>query len=185
MAFIRIGLACYLLFWGLRLHPSCSSLPVLPLVSFQTLRLIAFTGFSCVHGAKKWQVSRKVLADNLAAASSAKAWRDTCHRADVVYAVSHLHWGIILIFHAPLCCRFDAIATWWVFFFFPSVFQAQLQRSLDNSVSAQPRPLIGRRSRKEARIVGRRSAAGQDPGILDVEDEEEDEVRTLQSQMLN
>uniref|UniRef100_A0A674MI46 Exocyst complex component n=1 Tax=Takifugu rubripes TaxID=31033 RepID=A0A674MI46_TAKRU len=55
--------------------------------------------------------------------------------------------------------------------------QAQLQRSLDNSVSAQPRPLIGRRSRKEARIGGRRSAAsGQDPGILDVEDEEEDEV---------
>ncbi|TNM93694.1 hypothetical protein fugu_001870 [Takifugu bimaculatus] len=52
--------------------------------------------------------------------------------------------------------------------------QAQLQRSLDNSVSAQPRPLIGRRSRKEARIGGRRSAAsGQDPGM---EDEEEDEV---------
>lgn len=66
-----------------------------------------------------------------------------------------------------------------------SVFQAQLQRSLDNSVSAQPQPLIGRRSRKEARIDGRCSvASGQDPGILDVEDEEEDEVRNLQSQIL-
>lgn len=66
------------------------------------------------------------------------------------------------------------------------LFQAQLQRSLDNSVSAQPRPLIGRRGRKEARLDGRRSAAaGQDPGILDVEDEEEDEVRHLQSQILS
>lgn len=68
--------------------------------------------------------------------------------------------------------------------FFLSVFQAQLQRSLDNSVSAQARPLIGRRIRKEAPRDGRRPAAsGQDPGSLDVEDEEDDEVRNLQSQI--
>ncbi|XP_067436618.1 exocyst complex component 6B isoform X5 [Thunnus thynnus] len=65
--------------------------------------------------------------------------------------------------------------------------QAQLQRSLDSSVSTQPRALIGRRPRKE---VAAAAAAGatqqsdgqggsplseQDSGILDVEDEEEDE----------
>lgn len=75
--------------------------------------------------------------------------------------------------------------------FFLSGFQAQLQRLLDNSVSVQPRPLIGRRSRKEAAAMGaqmnpRRQAGStvsrQDSGILDVEDEEEDdEVRNLQS----
>lgn len=176
MAFIR--LACYLLFWGLRLHPSCSSLPVSPLVSFQTLRLIAFIGFSCVHGAKKWQVSRTVLADNLTA-SSAKVWRDTCHRC-LCRSTSALRDSS----HFP---RIPLLALWrhGNLMVFLSVFQAQLQRSLDNSVSAQPRPLIGRRSRKEARMGGRRSAAsGQDPGILDVEDEEEDEVRNLQSQIL-
>lgn len=69
--------------------------------------------------------------------------------------------------------------------------QAQLQRSLDSSVSMQPRALIGRRSRKEAATgVGAGIDSGgqggspvseQDSGILDVEDEEEDdEVRKLQ-----
>lgn len=69
--------------------------------------------------------------------------------------------------------------------------QAQLQRSLDSSVSMQPRALIGRRSRKEAAAaVGAGMDSGgqggsplseQDSGILDVEDEEEDdEVRKLQ-----
>ncbi|CAF94048.1 unnamed protein product, partial [Tetraodon nigroviridis] len=62
--------------------------------------------------------------------------------------------------------------------------QAQLQRSLDNSVSIQPRPLIGRRSRKEAAAMGAQmdprkqagsTVSGQDSGILDVEDEEEDD----------
>lgn len=71
--------------------------------------------------------------------------------------------------------------------FFLSLSQAQLQRSLDNSVCAQPRPLAGRRSRKEAEASGaraarRRPASGQDSGTLDVEDEEEDEeVRNLQA----
>lgn len=78
------------------------------------------------------------------------------------------------------------------------VLQAQLQRSLDSSVSMQPRALIGRRSRKEvaaaaAAAVGAGMDSGgqggeggsplseQDSGILDVEDEEEDdEVRKLQ-----
>lgn len=75
------------------------------------------------------------------------------------------------------------------------VLQAQLQRSLDSSVSVQPRALIGRRSRKEvaaavAAAVGAGMDSGgqggsplseQDSGILDVEDEEEDdEVRKLQ-----
>ncbi|KAM6895119.1 exocyst complex component 6B isoform 1-T1 [Lycodopsis pacificus] len=61
--------------------------------------------------------------------------------------------------------------------------QAQLQRSLDT----QPRTLIGRRSRKEAAAgggAGTDSGGGaggspvseQDSGILDVEDEEDDEV---------
>ncbi|XP_070785685.1 exocyst complex component 6B isoform X2 [Enoplosus armatus] len=60
--------------------------------------------------------------------------------------------------------------------------QAQLQRSLDSSVSTQPRALIGRRSRKEAAAVGTDSdgqggspVSEQDSGILDVEDEEEDD----------
>lgn len=68
--------------------------------------------------------------------------------------------------------------------------QAQLQRSLDSS--AQPRALIGRRSRKEAAAAamgtgtdidrqGGSPLSEQDSGILDVEDEEEDEeVRELQ-----
>lgn len=73
------------------------------------------------------------------------------------------------------------------------VLQAQLQRSLDSSVSVQPRALLGRRSRKEvaaAAAVGAGMDSGgqggsplseQDSGILDVEDEEEDdEVRKLQ-----
>ncbi|XP_032355303.1 exocyst complex component 6B isoform X4 [Etheostoma spectabile] len=61
--------------------------------------------------------------------------------------------------------------------------QAQLQRSLDSSVSTQPRALIGRRSRKEAAAAtdsgghGGSPVSEQDSGILDVEDEdEEDEV---------
>ena len=65
--------------------------------------------------------------------------------------------------------------------------QAQLQRSLDSSVSTQPRALIGRRSRKEAAATtdggghGGSPVSEQDSGILDVEDEEEDdEVRELQ-----
>ncbi|XP_024910197.1 exocyst complex component 6B-like isoform X2 [Cynoglossus semilaevis] len=64
--------------------------------------------------------------------------------------------------------------------------QAQMQRSLDMSVSSQPRPLIGRRGRKETGMstASRMEAGGhrdsltseQDSGILDVEVEEEDEV---------
>ncbi|XP_031159965.1 exocyst complex component 6B isoform X5 [Sander lucioperca] len=59
--------------------------------------------------------------------------------------------------------------------------QAQLQRSLDSSVSTQPRALIGRRSRKEAAAAtdsgghGGSPVSEQDSGILDVEDEEEDD----------
>ncbi|XP_044196534.1 exocyst complex component 6B isoform X5 [Thunnus albacares] len=67
--------------------------------------------------------------------------------------------------------------------------QAQLQRSLDSSVSTQPRALIGRRPRKEAAAAAAAAAGAtqqsdgqggsplseQDSGILDVEDEEEDE----------
>ncbi|XP_039677507.1 exocyst complex component 6B isoform X3 [Perca fluviatilis] len=59
--------------------------------------------------------------------------------------------------------------------------QAQLQRSLDSSVSTQPRALIGRRSRKEAAATtdggghGGSPVSEQDSGILDVEDEEEDD----------
>lgn len=76
------------------------------------------------------------------------------------------------------------------------VLQAQLQRSLDSSVSVQPRALLGRRSRKEVAAAAAAAAVGagmdsggqggsplseQDSGILDVEDEEEDdEVRKLQ-----
>lgn len=73
------------------------------------------------------------------------------------------------------------------------MFQAQLQRSLDSSVSIQPRGLTGRRSRKVA-APGARTDGGrqggsllseQDSGILDVEDEEEeeedDEVRKMHS----
>lgn len=76
--------------------------------------------------------------------------------------------------------------------FFLSGFQAQLQRSLDNSVSVQPRPLIGRRSRKEEASTGAQlnprrqadgTASGQDSGTPDVEDEDDDDddVRNLQS----
>ncbi|XP_035004410.1 exocyst complex component 6B isoform X3 [Hippoglossus stenolepis] len=65
--------------------------------------------------------------------------------------------------------------------------QAQLQRSLDSSISTQPRALIGRRGRKEAAALtgagtdsggpGGSPASEQDSGILDVEEEgEEDEV---------
>uniref|UniRef100_A0A1A8PW81 Exocyst complex component n=1 Tax=Nothobranchius rachovii TaxID=451742 RepID=A0A1A8PW81_9TELE len=61
--------------------------------------------------------------------------------------------------------------------------QAQLQRSLDSSVTMQPRALIGRRSRKMAAAVGAESGRQggipmfkQNSGILDVEDEEEDDV---------
>lgn len=73
------------------------------------------------------------------------------------------------------------------------VLQAQLQRSLDSSVSVQPRALLGRRSRKEVAAAaavgagmdssgqGGSPLSEQDSGILDVEDEEEDdEVRKLQ-----
>ncbi|XP_029382393.1 exocyst complex component 6B isoform X1 [Echeneis naucrates] len=65
--------------------------------------------------------------------------------------------------------------------------QAQLQRSLDSSVSTQPRALIGRRGRKEAAAAagiaamdsngqGGSPMSEQDSGILDVEDDEDDEV---------
>uniref|UniRef100_A0A3Q2DIA9 Exocyst complex component n=1 Tax=Cyprinodon variegatus TaxID=28743 RepID=A0A3Q2DIA9_CYPVA len=62
--------------------------------------------------------------------------------------------------------------------------QAQLQRSLDSAVTLQPRALIGRRSRKEAAAAAGTESGGhggspmseQDSGILDVEDEEEEEV---------
>nr|XP_015801722.2 exocyst complex component 6B isoform X2 [Nothobranchius furzeri] len=61
--------------------------------------------------------------------------------------------------------------------------QAQLQRSLDSSVTMQPRALIGRRGRKMAAAVGAESGRQggipmfkQNSGILDVEDEEEDDV---------
>uniref|UniRef100_A0A671VB18 Exocyst complex component n=1 Tax=Sparus aurata TaxID=8175 RepID=A0A671VB18_SPAAU len=74
--------------------------------------------------------------------------------------------------------------------------QAQLQRSLDSSVSTQPRVLMGRRGRKEAAAAmaaalgagtdsggqGGSPLSEQDSGILDVEDEEEDDdVRKLPS----
>ncbi|XP_071058600.1 exocyst complex component 6B-like, partial [Pseudochaenichthys georgianus] len=57
--------------------------------------------------------------------------------------------------------------------------QAKIQRSLDSSVSSQPRALIGRR-RKEAMMMNVNGIDGtpvseQDSGILDVEDEEEEE----------
>lgn len=65
-------------------------------------------------------------------------------------------------------------------------FQAQLQRSLDSSVSSMPRPFIGRRSRREQAASADGSGQGgtqaleQDSGVLDVEDDEEDdEVRNL------
>ncbi|TKS93021.1 Exocyst complex component 6B [Collichthys lucidus] len=63
--------------------------------------------------------------------------------------------------------------------------QAQLQRSLDSSVFTQPRVLLGRRSRKDAAAAlagtdgggqGGSPVSEQDSGILDVEDEEEEEV---------
>lgn len=64
--------------------------------------------------------------------------------------------------------------------------QAQLQRSLDSSVSTMPRAFIGRRSRREPAVSVRAGmdsggpALEQDSEILDVEDEEEDEeVRKL------
>uniref|UniRef100_A0A7N6A8X9 Exocyst complex component n=1 Tax=Anabas testudineus TaxID=64144 RepID=A0A7N6A8X9_ANATE len=63
--------------------------------------------------------------------------------------------------------------------------QAQVQRSLDSSISTQPRALIGRRSRKEVSAtpgVGTERdvhfgspVSQQDSGIRDVEDDEEDE----------
>ncbi|XP_022616821.1 exocyst complex component 6B isoform X5 [Seriola dumerili] len=64
--------------------------------------------------------------------------------------------------------------------------QAQLQRSLDSSVATQPRALFGRRGRKEAAAAatgtgtdsdgqGGSPVSEQDSGILDVEDEEEDD----------
>lgn len=80
-------------------------------------------------------------------------------------------------------------------FFSCVVLQAQLQRSLDSSVSTQPRVLMGRRGRKEAAAAmaaalgagtdsggqGGSPLSEQDSGILDVEDEEEDDdVRKLQ-----
>ncbi|KAM7366535.1 hypothetical protein PAMP_015969 [Pampus punctatissimus] len=59
--------------------------------------------------------------------------------------------------------------------------QAQLQRSLDSSVSIQPRAVIGRRPRREVVAAAQSNGQGgspvseQDSGILDVEDEEEDD----------
>ncbi|XP_034020974.1 exocyst complex component 6B-like [Thalassophryne amazonica] len=67
--------------------------------------------------------------------------------------------------------------------------QAQLQRSLDSSVSAQPRTVSGRRNRKEAATAaegmensgeGRSPFLDQDSGILDVEDEDDDDVTGAQ-----
>ncbi|MBN3307153.1 exocyst complex component 6B isoform X2 [Amia ocellicauda] len=65
--------------------------------------------------------------------------------------------------------------------------QAQLQRSLDSTVSYQHRTVSGRRSRKEAGLgtelegQGSSPLSEQDSGILDVEDEEEeDEVMGAQ-----
>lgn len=65
-------------------------------------------------------------------------------------------------------------------------FQAQLQRSLDSSVSLKPRLFIGRRNRREPPLSmdgvgqGGSQALEQDSGVLDVEDDEEDdEVRKL------
>lgn len=77
-------------------------------------------------------------------------------------------------------------------YFFVLFIQAQLQRSLDSSVSTQPRALIGRRGRKEAMAAalgagtdsdghGGSPVSEQDSGILDVEDEEDDDVRKLQT----
>lgn len=58
--------------------------------------------------------------------------------------------------------------------------QAQLQRSLDSSVSIQQRAVIGRTRRKEAGsdVDGQGSSplSEQDSGILDVEEEEEEDV---------
>uniref|UniRef100_A0A8C7Z546 Exocyst complex component n=1 Tax=Oryzias sinensis TaxID=183150 RepID=A0A8C7Z546_9TELE len=60
-----------------------------------------------------------------------------------------------------------------------AVKQAQLQRSLDSSLSIQPRTLIGRRGRKEAMAAATESDGSplseQDSGILDVEDEDDDD----------
>uniref|UniRef100_A0A3P9MI26 Exocyst complex component n=1 Tax=Oryzias latipes TaxID=8090 RepID=A0A3P9MI26_ORYLA len=60
-----------------------------------------------------------------------------------------------------------------------AVKQAQLQRSLDGSLSMQPRTLIGRRGRKEAMAAATESDGSplseQDSGILDVEDEDDDD----------
>ncbi|XP_024143134.1 exocyst complex component 6B [Oryzias melastigma] len=60
-----------------------------------------------------------------------------------------------------------------------AVKQAQLQRSLDSSLSGQPRVLIGRRGKKEAMAAATESDGSplseQDSGILDVEDEEDDD----------
>lgn len=69
--------------------------------------------------------------------------------------------------------------------YFHVVLKAQVQRSLDSSISTQPRALIGRRSRKEVSAtpgVGTERdvhfgspVSQQDSGIRDVEDDEEDE----------
>ncbi|RVE60748.1 hypothetical protein OJAV_G00183750 [Oryzias javanicus] len=60
-----------------------------------------------------------------------------------------------------------------------AVKQAQLHRSLDSSLSGQPRVLIGRRGKKEATAAATESDGSplseQDSGILDVEDEEDDD----------
>ncbi|CAL9694088.1 unnamed protein product [Knipowitschia caucasica] len=56
--------------------------------------------------------------------------------------------------------------------------QAQLQRSLDSSVTAQPRPLIGRRTRRELPAAmmaalqnGTGPTAEEDSGVQDEEEE--------------
>uniref|UniRef100_A0A4W5P3V4 Uncharacterized protein n=1 Tax=Hucho hucho TaxID=62062 RepID=A0A4W5P3V4_9TELE len=65
------------------------------------------------------------------------------------------------------------------------VYQAQVQRSLDSAVSLQQRAAVGRRLRKETGLgagtdidgQGSSPMSEQDSGVLDVEDEEdEDEV---------
>ncbi|XP_061524724.1 exocyst complex component 6B isoform X1 [Phycodurus eques] len=57
--------------------------------------------------------------------------------------------------------------------------QAQLQRSLDSSISAQPRAPVGRRPRREAAAGGVAQSNGQ-AGRLEVDEEEADQVTGAQ-----
>lgn len=66
---------------------------------------------------------------------------------------------------------------------FVYVFQAQVQIARDNAVTSQQRSASGRRIRKEGYggtevdRTGNNPFSEQDSGILDVDDEQEDEVR--------